>query len=99
LRNEHVLRVFESRMLRKIIGLTTDVITGYWSRLHTEQLHDFCSSPNIVGVIRSRRVRWAGFVSGTEQNCKQGFGGGKARERDYLEELGVDGRIILGWMF
>jgi hypothetical protein len=64
-----VLRVFESRMVRKISGPTMDEITGYWRRLLTEQLNDFCSSPNIIEVIRSRRVRWAGFVSGTEQNC------------------------------
>jgi hypothetical protein len=66
LRKEHVLSVFESRMQRKIFGLTTEEITGYWSRLHTEQLHAFSFSTNIVEVIRSRRVRWAGFVSGSE---------------------------------
>jgi len=73
LRNEHVLRVFENRMLRKIFGPTMDEITGHWRRQHTEQLHVFCSLPNIVEVIRSRRVRWAGYVSGTEQSCALGF--------------------------
>jgi len=100
LRNGHVLRVFENRMLRKIFGPTTDEITGYWRRLHTDQLHDFCSSPNIVEVIRSIRVRWTGYVSGTEQSCTHGFVcGGEVRERDHLEDLVVDGRRMLGWMF
>jgi hypothetical protein len=70
-----VLMVSENRMLRLIFGPTIDEITGYWRRPHTEKLHDFCSPPNIVEVIRSRRVSWAGYVSGTEQSCTQGFGG------------------------
>ena len=77
-----MLRVFENRMLRKIFVPTMDETTGYWRILHTEQLHDFCSSPNVIEETRSRIVRWAVYVSGTELSCTQGFGSSvKARER------------------
>ena len=56
------LRVFENTVLRKILGPRRDEVTGAWSRLHNEELNDLYFSPNIVRVIKSRRMRWAGHV-------------------------------------
>ena len=50
-------------MLRRIFGLRRDEVTGEWGRLHKEELNDLYSSPNIVCVIKSRRMRWAGHVA------------------------------------
>jgi hypothetical protein len=63
LRREHRLRVFENRVLRKIFGPKRDEVTGEWRKLHNEKLHDFYSSPSIIRVIKSRRMRWAGHVA------------------------------------
>ena len=63
LREERKLRVFEKRVLRKIFGARRDEETGEWRRLHNEELNDLYSSPNIVRVIKSRRMRWAGHVA------------------------------------
>jgi hypothetical protein len=60
LREEHRLRVFENRVLRRIFGPTRDEVTGGWRKLHNEELHGLYSSPSIVRVIRARRMRWAG---------------------------------------
>jgi hypothetical protein len=57
------LRVFEKRMLRRIFGPNRDKVTREWRKLHNEKLHDLYSSPNIVRVIKSRRMRWAGHVA------------------------------------
>jgi len=62
LREERKLRVFENMMLRRIFGPRRDGVTGEWRRLHNEELNDLYSSPNIVRMIKSRRVRWAGHV-------------------------------------
>jgi hypothetical protein len=63
LREEHRLRVFESRVLRKIFGPRRDEVTGEWRQLHNKALNDLYSSPSIVRVIKSRRMRWAGNVA------------------------------------
>jgi len=62
LREERKLRVFENMVFRRIFGPRKDEVTGKWRRLHNEELNDLYSSPNIVRVITSRRVRWAGYV-------------------------------------
>ena len=54
--------MFESRVLR-ILGLKRDEVTGEWRKIHSEELNDLCCSPNIVRVIKSRRMRWAGHVA------------------------------------
>jgi hypothetical protein len=59
LREEHRLRVFENRVLGRIFGPKRDEVTGEWRKLHNEELLDRYCSPNIVGVIKSRRMRWA----------------------------------------
>jgi hypothetical protein len=59
---EHRLRVFENRVLRKIFGPKREE-DGSWRNLHNDELHDLYSSPNIVMVIKSWRMRWAGHVA------------------------------------
>jgi hypothetical protein len=64
LREEHRLRVFENRVLRKIFGPKRVEVTGEWRRLRNEEPYGLYSSPNIIRVMKSRRVRWAGHVAG-----------------------------------
>jgi hypothetical protein len=63
LREEHRLRVFENRVLRRIFGPKRDEVTGEWRTLHNEELRDLYSSPSIIRIIKSRRMRWAGHVA------------------------------------
>jgi hypothetical protein len=63
LREEHRLRVFENRILRRISGPKWDEGTGEWRKLHSEELHNLYSSPDIIRQVKSRRTRWAGHVA------------------------------------
>jgi hypothetical protein len=63
LREEHRLRVFEKRVLRRILGPKRDEVTGGWIKLHNEELHNLYSSPSIIRMIKSRRMKWAGHVT------------------------------------
>ena len=63
LREEHTLRVFEYRVLRRIFGTKRDEVTGEWRKLHSDKLNDLYCSPNIVRVIKSKRMRWEGHVA------------------------------------
>jgi len=62
MREEHRLRVFENRVLRRIFGPKRDEVTGEWRKLHNE-INDLYCSPNIVQVIKSRRMRWVWHVA------------------------------------
>jgi len=99
LREERKLRVFENMVLRRIFGPRRDEVKGEWRRLHNEELNDLYSSPNIVWVIKSRRMRWAGHVArmGERGGCIGSWWGSR-RERDHWGGLGVDGWKILGWI-
>jgi hypothetical protein len=63
LREEHRLRVFEKRVLRRIFGPKRGKVTGEWRKLHNEEHRDLYSSPSIIRIIKSRRMRWAGHVA------------------------------------
>jgi hypothetical protein len=63
LREEHRLRVFENRVLRRIFGPKRDEVTGEWRKLHNEELRGFYSSPSIIRILKSKRMRWAGYVA------------------------------------
>jgi hypothetical protein len=85
-REECRLKVFENRVLTKIFGSKRDEVIGEWIKLHNEELNDLYCSPNIIGMIKSRKMRCTGHVARMgEEKCLQGFGG------DTLEDLGVDG--------
>jgi hypothetical protein len=63
LREEHRLRVFENRVLRRIFGPKRDEVTGGWRKVHNEELHGLYSSPSIIRLIKARRMRWTGHVA------------------------------------
>jgi hypothetical protein len=63
LRAEHKLRVFENRVLRRIFGPKKDGVTGGWRKLHNEGLHNVYSSPSMITIMKSRRMRWVGHVA------------------------------------
>jgi hypothetical protein len=63
LREERRLKGFENRGLRRVFGPKRDEVTAEWRKLHNEELNDLYSLPNIVRVVKSRRMRWAGNVA------------------------------------
>ena len=93
------LRAFENMVLRRIFEPRRDEVTGEWRRLHNEELNYLDSSPNIVRLIKSRRMRWAEHVArmGEERVCIGSWWRNR-RERDHWGDLGVDGWLILGWI-
>jgi hypothetical protein len=87
LREEYGLRIFENRVLRRIFGPERD-----------DELHNLYSSPNIVRVIKSKRMRWAGHVAGMEERRDiYRFRLGVPKGRDPWEDQGVGERITLRW--
>jgi hypothetical protein len=75
--------VFENRVLRRIFGPRMDEVTGDWRKLHIEELHNLYSLPNIIRMIKSRRMRWAGHVArmGEPRNAYRILVGKSERKR------------------
>ena len=92
--------MFENRVLRIVFGPKKDDITGEWRKLHSEELSDLCSLPNIVLVVKSRRMRWAGHVAcmGEGRGVHRVLVG-KPEGKRPLGRPDVDGRVILRWIF
>ena len=92
----HRLRFTKNRVLRKIFGPKRDEVTGEWGRLHNEELCGLYCLQNVLGVIKSRSMRWTGHVArmGERRSAYKDLVG-KPRERDQLEDPDVDGCIIL----
>jgi hypothetical protein len=94
------VRVFKNRVLRRIFGPKRYKVTGDWRKLHNEELHDLYSSSNTVWVIKWRGMGWAGHVAWMGRGkAFTGFWRENLRERDQWGDPGVDGRIILRWIF
>jgi hypothetical protein len=80
--------VFENRVLRKIFGLKRDEVMGGWRKLHNEEFHNLYSSPNIIRMIRSRRMSWAGHVARMgRRGMHIQYWWGSQKERDHSEGL------------
>jgi hypothetical protein len=99
LREEHRLRVFENRVLRRIFGPKSDEVTGEWRKLHSEELHNFYSFPDIIRQAKSKQTRWAGHVArkGEERKLYKVLGG-KARRKRPLRRPIVDGKMGSEWI-
>jgi hypothetical protein len=92
LREEHKLRVFENRVLRRIFGLKRDGVTGGWRKLHNEELQDLYSPPSIIRIIMLRRLSWVGHVAqmGKKKNAYKllvGKGGWRKLHNEDLHDL------------
>ena len=98
LREEHKLRVCENGVLGRISGRKKEEITGEWRKVHDKELKDMYSSPSIIRVIKSRRMRWERHVErmgkGEEHTM---FWWGNLRKMYYFEDAGVNGRLILNY--
>jgi hypothetical protein len=94
---EHRLRVFENRVLRTIFGPKRDE-DGSWRKLRNDELHSLYSSPNIVRLIKSRRMRWLDMWHAWGRGkVFTWFWLGGSKARDHWEDLGIGGRITLSW--
>ena len=86
-------------VLKKIFGLKRAEVTGEWRILHNNDHYDLSSSENIIRMIKSIRMGWVGYVArGRQERCIRVFVGNLS-ERDHLDDIGVDGRIILKFTF
>ena len=81
-----------------MFGPKRDEVTGEWRRLHNKELYAMYSSHSVIRVIKSRRLRWAGYVARMGEEYAA-FWRGNLREGDHLEHTGIDLTIILKWIF
>jgi hypothetical protein len=81
LREEHSLRVFENRVLRRILGPKKNKVTGGWRKLHNEELHNLYSPPSIIRIIKSGRMTWADHVARIGKRNAYRILSGKARRK------------------
>jgi hypothetical protein len=97
LRKKYRLRVFENRVMRRIYGSEREE-DGSWRKFHNDELHSLYSSPNIVRMIKSRRMRWAGHVAHMGRGAVfTEFWLGGPMVRYHWEDLGVGGKITIRW--
>jgi hypothetical protein len=81
-----------------IFGPKSDEVTGGWRKLRNEELHHFHSSPSIITIIKSRRIRWADHVARMGEKRNDIFFLESLKGRNHVEDLGVDGRIVKNWI-
>jgi hypothetical protein len=99
LKEEHRLRVFENRVLKTILGRKMDEVTEEWRKLHSEVLRCLYLSPDMIRLIKSRRIMWAGMWHSWEWRGKcTWFWWEIPNERDLLEDQGIDKRMGLEWI-
>ena len=92
--------MFENMVLMRIFQLKRDEVTGEWKKIHNEELNDLYPSPNIIRMMKSRKMRWARHVA--RMGARRGVHRvlvGKPEGKNHLEGPGVDGRIILKRIF
>jgi hypothetical protein len=91
---QHRLRMFKNKVMN-IFGPKNEEGTGEWRRLLNEELYNMYSSPNIIRVIKSRRMKWVGHVARmSERRGVYRVWWGNLRERGDMENLGIEGRIL-----
>jgi hypothetical protein len=96
LREEHRLRVFENTVLRRIFGSTRYEVAGGWRKLHNEELHNLYSSPSIIRMIKSRRMRWARHIAQVgKREIHIGYWCENQKERYHWEDQDVGACMIL----
>jgi hypothetical protein len=84
--------VFENRVLRRLLGPTRDEVTGDWRKLHIEELDNMYSSPNLIRMIKSRKMRWSGHVARMgRRGMHIGYWWESQKERDHYEDQDVGG--------
>jgi hypothetical protein len=94
--------VFENRVLRRIFGPKRDGVTGGWRKLHNEELHNLYSSPSIIRIIKSRRIRWMGHVArmGEKKNVYRLLVGRPRRK--WIDNIKMDlleiGLSVVDWI-
>jgi hypothetical protein len=91
LRDDHRLRVFENKVLRRISGPKKDEVMGGWRKMHNEELHDLCS-PRIIRMIKKEEMDRPCSMHGERRKCV-GYGMKSQRERDHLEDQDMGGWI------